>query len=164
MAPKKDNTRSVLITGLGGQGIILAGNIISSALFSKGFDVKKSEVHGMSQRGGSVESHIRFGRTVYSPLIPYGCADYLIALDENEKKRLHRQLLPGGSIIFLPSENRTALPSPRTLNVYLSAVFLRRLGFSKNDISGYMSRIVKKKYIDINNKAIEAAFRNSASF
>jgi indolepyruvate ferredoxin oxidoreductase, beta subunit len=68
----KNNTTNILIAGVGGQGILLASEILSEALMLAGFDVKKNEIHGMSQRGGSVVSHIRFGAKVYSPIIPDG--------------------------------------------------------------------------------------------
>jgi len=69
---------NVLIVGVGGQGIVLASDIISLAALYAGHDVKKSEIHGMSQRGGSVFSHIRFGDKVYSPVIPEGEVDILL--------------------------------------------------------------------------------------
>jgi indolepyruvate ferredoxin oxidoreductase beta subunit len=78
---------NVLIVGVGGQGTILASDIFCEAALAAGFDVKKSEIHGMSQRGGSVFSHVRFGKKVHSPVIPQGGADILIALEEMETLR-----------------------------------------------------------------------------
>ncbi len=78
---------NVLMVGVGGQGIITAGNILSLAAMHQGFDVKKSEIHGMSQRGGSVFSHVRFGPKVYSPVISHGEADLLLSLEEMETLR-----------------------------------------------------------------------------
>jgi indolepyruvate ferredoxin oxidoreductase beta subunit len=78
---------NVLMVGVGGQGIVLASDIISRAALYAGHDVKKSEIHGMSQRGGSVFSHIRFGEKVYSPVIPEGEADILLSLEEMETLR-----------------------------------------------------------------------------
>lgn len=80
-------TTSVLIAGVGGQGIILASDILSEVMLDAGFDVKKSEIHGMAQRGGSVSSHIRVGERVYSPTIPKGEADYLICFEKLEMLR-----------------------------------------------------------------------------
>ena len=65
-------TKNILMAGVGGQGVILASEIVSEAVMLAGFDVKKSEVHGMAQRGGSVTSHVRFGEKVYSPIIRDG--------------------------------------------------------------------------------------------
>jgi len=78
---------NILIIGVGGQGIILASNIISRLALIHGLDIKKNEIHGMSQRGGSVFSHIRFGEKVYSPIIPEGEVDILISLEEMETIR-----------------------------------------------------------------------------
>jgi indolepyruvate ferredoxin oxidoreductase beta subunit len=78
---------NVLMVGVGGQGIVLASDIISLAALYAGHDVKKSEIHGMSQRGGSVFSHIRFGEIVYSPVIPEGAVDILVSLEEMETLR-----------------------------------------------------------------------------
>jgi indolepyruvate ferredoxin oxidoreductase beta subunit len=82
-----DRTRNILLCGVGGQGILLASEIISSALMKSGFDVKQSEVHGMAQRGGSVVSHIRYGEKVYSPLIELGSADIVASFELLESLR-----------------------------------------------------------------------------
>ena len=91
---------SVLFAGVGGQGIILASTILAKCAFNRGLMVKQSELHGMAQRGGSVISHVRFGKEVYSPLIPKGRADYLVALEELEGLRYNFYLKPGGTIIL----------------------------------------------------------------
>jgi len=82
-----DRTRNILLCGVGGQGILLASEIISSALVRVGFDVKQSEVHGMAQRGGSVISHIRYGKKVYSPLIELGTTDIAASFELLESLR-----------------------------------------------------------------------------
>ncbi|MBN2350997.1 MAG: indolepyruvate oxidoreductase subunit beta [Spirochaetales bacterium] len=78
---------NILMAGVGGQGIILASDVLAAAALAAGFDAKKSEIHGMSQRGGSVTSHVRFGRTVHSPVIEEGCADVLLSLELMETLR-----------------------------------------------------------------------------
>lgn len=78
---------NVLIVGVGGQGIITASELLAEVAFTSGQDVKKSEVHGMAQRGGAVSSHVRFGKKVYSPLIPRGEADVLLAFEKAETLR-----------------------------------------------------------------------------
>jgi len=80
-------TTNILIVGVGGQGILLAGDLLARAAMSAGFDVKKSEVHGMAQRGGSVNSQIRFGEKVHSPLIPQGETDILLSFERLEPLR-----------------------------------------------------------------------------
>jgi len=83
----KHKTTNLLLCGVGGQGILLASEIISSALMRAGYDVKQSEVHGMAQRGGSVVAHLRYGTKVYSPLIELGEADFAVSFELLEALR-----------------------------------------------------------------------------
>lgn len=94
-----DRKTNVLIVGVGGQGILLASEVLSEAAMIAGLDVKKSEVHGMSQRGGAVNSHIRFGPRVHSPIIPAGEADFVVALEKLEGLRASTLLAPGGTML-----------------------------------------------------------------
>ena len=91
---------SILLVGVGGQGIVLASKILAHCAFTAGFMVKESELHGMAQRGGSVISHVRFGKDVYSPLIPTGQADFMVALEELEGLRYTYFLRPSAQIIL----------------------------------------------------------------
>ena len=93
------NTINFLVTGVGGQGALLASNILADVGVRSGYDVKKSEVHGMAQRGGSVNSTVRWGEVVYSPLISQGEADYLLALEKLEALRYLEMLRPGGTAV-----------------------------------------------------------------
>jgi len=95
-------TRGVLLAGVGGQGVVLASHIAAGALLRSGFDVKQSEVHGMSQRGGVVTSHLRFGEQVASPLIAQGEADLVIAFEWAEALRWSSHLRPGGRLVADP--------------------------------------------------------------
>ncbi len=79
-----NKTISVLLVGVGGQGIVLASDVLCAAAMHAGFDVKKSEIHGMAQRGGSVVSHVRFGNKVFSPVIPLYGADYVMSFEQME--------------------------------------------------------------------------------
>lgn len=90
---------NILLAGVGGQGTLLASEVLSEALMMAGFDVKKSEIHGMSQRGGSVTSHVRFGAKVYSPLIPEGEVDVLFGFELLETYRYLPTLRPGGAVV-----------------------------------------------------------------
>ena len=81
MTKAQERVQNILIVGVGGQGVILASEIISDVAMKRGYDVKKSEVHGMAQRGGVVSSHVRYGPVVHSPLIPEGAADVLLAFE-----------------------------------------------------------------------------------
>ena len=80
-------TKNVMIVGVGGQGSLLASKLLGKLLLNEGFDVKVSEVHGMSQRGGSVVTYVRFGQKVYSPIIDRGEADYIVAFEKLEAAR-----------------------------------------------------------------------------
>lgn len=91
---------SILLAGVGGQGIILAGDIMAEVFLEAGYDVKKSEIHGMAQRGGSVTSHVRFGRKVYSPIIKEGDVDILLAFEELEALRWINHVKSDGVVIL----------------------------------------------------------------
>jgi indolepyruvate ferredoxin oxidoreductase beta subunit len=91
---------NILVSGVGGQGVILFSNIISEIALSAGLDVKKSEVHGMAQRGGSVTTHIRYAPKVYSPLIEEGTADVIVAFEMMEALRYIHFLGPNGRLIY----------------------------------------------------------------
>jgi indolepyruvate ferredoxin oxidoreductase beta subunit len=92
-------TTSVMIVGVGGQGSLLASKLLGRLLIDEGYDVKVSEVHGMSQRGGSVVTYVRFGEKVYSPIVTEGEADIIIAFEKLEAARYARYLKKGGKII-----------------------------------------------------------------
>ena len=92
-------TRNVMIVGVGGQGSLLASKLLGRMLLQKGFDIKVSEVHGMSQRGGSVVTYVRFGEKVYSPVIDKGEADFIVSFELLEAARWTEYLKPGGKIV-----------------------------------------------------------------
>ena len=92
-------TKNVMIVGVGGQGSLLASKLLGHLLMEQGYDVKVSEVHGMSQRGGSVVTYVRFGDKVYSPIIDKGEADFIVSFELLEAARWTQFLRPGGRII-----------------------------------------------------------------
>lgn len=92
-------TKNIMIVGVGGQGSLLASKLLGQLLLTAGYDVKVSEVHGMSQRGGSVVTYVRFGDKVYSPVIDKGEADYIISFELLEAARYAAFLKPGGHIV-----------------------------------------------------------------
>jgi len=96
----ENRTTNILLVGVGGQGIILASEVMADVFMEAGFDVKKSEVHGMAQRGGSVSTHVRFGPKVFSPLIKEGEADIFMAFEELEALRYLQYLSPQPSILL----------------------------------------------------------------
>jgi indolepyruvate ferredoxin oxidoreductase beta subunit len=110
---------NIKIAGLGGQGVIRASDILAEVAFRFGVDVKKSELHGMSQRGGSVSSDVRFGPQVFSPMVPAGEADYLVVLSPDQVDNNLPSLKPGGILIRPEMVDESALPNKKTLNVAL---------------------------------------------
>jgi indolepyruvate ferredoxin oxidoreductase beta subunit len=94
-----NDVTSILITGVGGQGIIFASRVLAKIALESGYEVKVSEVHGMAQRGGSVVTHLRFGKHVYSPLISQGEADFIIGFEKLEAMRCLLFLKPDGCLI-----------------------------------------------------------------
>jgi indolepyruvate ferredoxin oxidoreductase, beta subunit len=94
-----EQIKNILLVGVGGQGILLASEILSEAAMLAGFDVKKSEIHGMSQRGGCVVSHVRYGTEVFSPIVPEGEGDILFGFELMETCRSLPLLKPGGTVV-----------------------------------------------------------------
>ena len=92
-------TKNVMIVGVGGQGSLLASKLLGRLLLARGYDIKVSEVHGMSQRGGSVVTYVRFGDKVYSPVIDKGEADFIVSFELLEAARWTEFLKPDGKII-----------------------------------------------------------------
>ena len=93
-------TTSVLIAGVGGQGVVLVSELLALAAMAAGADVKQGEFHGVAQRGGAVFSHVRFGDQVHSPMAPLATVDHLLALEKLEALRYAHYLKPGGSVII----------------------------------------------------------------
>ena len=92
-------TKNIMIVGVGGQGSLLASKLLGRLLVDEGFDVKVSEVHGMSQRGGSVVTYVKFGDKVYSPIIEEGEADFIVSFEKIEAARYIKDLKKGGTVI-----------------------------------------------------------------
>lgn len=105
------STINILLVGVGGQGILLASEILSEVFMMAGHDVKKSEIHGMSQRGGSVVSHVRYGSKVHSPIVPEGEGDILLGFELMETYRYLPLLRKGGAVVA----NDLRIPPPVVL-------------------------------------------------
>jgi indolepyruvate ferredoxin oxidoreductase, beta subunit len=126
-----NDVTNVVIAGLGGQGAIKASDVLAEVAFAAGLDVKKSEIHGMSQRGGSVSSDVRFGPEVLSPMVPPGLADYLIVLDPDEVEVNRPMLKPGGVLIDAGQIGEEALSNRRSLNIALLGTLSAYLSFDR---------------------------------
>ncbi|MGA3208312.1 MAG: indolepyruvate oxidoreductase subunit beta [Syntrophales bacterium] len=138
------DVRSILLTGVGGQGILRASDILCQVVMEAGLDVKKSEVHGMAQRGGCVTSHVRYGNKIYSPIARKGGVDILVSFEKLETLRYLDFLKPRSGVII--SERK----------IYPPSVNLGSASYPDNIIE-----IVKKifkivKVVNANNMAIEA--------
>lgn len=169
-------TKNILLAGVGGQGVILASDIISKALFKGGLDVKSSSIKGMSQRLGSVVSSIRFGEKVYSPIISK--ADYLLGFElletlryvdklnrdgigiiNNYKARIENY--PENIIKRIKKNNVTLLDGQKisgnikVINLLFIGILSKHLGIEKRFWIESIKEIISKKYVDINLRAFE---------
>ncbi len=129
--PQSEPT-NIVIAGLGGQGVLKASDILSGAVFRGGFDVKKSEIHGMSQRGGSISSDVRFGGKVFSPMVPVGQADYLVVLSDSQVEVAQPMLKPTGVLIEPGMIDESRLANKKSLNVALLGALARQLDLADN--------------------------------
>lgn len=136
---------NILFCGTGGQGVLKASEVCGVAALKAGYKIKKSEVHGMAQRGGSVESHLRFGKLVYSPLIIPGKADFLVSFNEGESKRM-RYFLKADGIDFTPFLNHvTTLPDTRFMNTFFLGLLAAKLPIEQQYWHSAIEEVVGKK-------------------
>jgi indolepyruvate ferredoxin oxidoreductase beta subunit len=150
----KDKTYNITFGGTGGQGILKASEICGWAAMFAGYHVKKSEVHGMAQRGGSVESHLRFGKKVFSPVVSTGGADLLVCFHPEEHERLKAFLKAGGvDLTEYLEKAQAAIENPRHLNTFLVGVLSAHLPIGLDFWLKAIEAVFKKKYVE-ENKAI----------
>lgn len=149
----KNETCSITFGGVGGQGVLTASEICGWAAMYAGHHVKKSEVHGMAQRGGSVESHLRFGKKVYSPIIALGGADYLVCFYHDEHPRLKAFLSREGTdLTGYLDEAQSVLDSPWGLNTCLVGVLSAKLSIDESCWMRAIETVFKKKVVAENKK------------
>ncbi|MFZ5868886.1 MAG: indolepyruvate oxidoreductase subunit beta [Thermodesulfobacteriota bacterium] len=171
-----NNVTNVLIVGVGGQGIILASDVLSKVAARVGYDVKKNEIHGMAQRGGSVSSHVRFGKTVSSPIIKAGEADVLLSFEQLETIRYWPFLSARGKVIV--NDHKILPPAVFTGQQEYPPDILQRIKervpdavFVKGDeVAGKIGNLrvvnviflgVLSKYLDIPPEAYEEVLKES---
>jgi indolepyruvate ferredoxin oxidoreductase, beta subunit len=139
----KKTTINILFCGTGGQGVLSAAEICGWAALLAGYHVKKSEVHGMAQRGGSVESHVRFGAKVYSPLIPAGKVDFLVPFHKDEDARLRHLLSPtGADLIGDLGKARHSVTERKYVNSFMLGVLSRRLPIKESEWLAAFRRVL----------------------
>ena len=154
---------NVVVAGLGGHGVLKASDIIADVAFGAGLDVKKSEIHGMSQRGGSVTSDIRFGAEVFSPMVPPGEADFLVVLAPSQVENNRWQLRRGGTLIPPDLIDENTLRSKKSLNVALLGALSTHLDLPEEEWLAAIRGNLPEKLHDMNlnafHKGREAAAR-----
>ena len=149
----KDTVHSITFGGIGGQGVLKASEICGWAALYAGYHIKKSEVHGMAQRGGSVESHLRFGKKVYSPLISIGGADFLVCFHHDEHPRLKSFLKRGGVDVTTRLDCvEEAIDNPRCLNTCLVGVLSTQLAIPEECWMRAIETVFKKSVVAENKK------------
>lgn len=131
-----NQVKNILLAGVGGQGILLASEVLSEAMMLSGFDVKKNEVHGMSQRGGSVVSHVRWGEKVYSPIIPEGEVDILFSFELLETCR------------YLPLLRKNGRVLVNNLKIAPPAVALGQMAYPDNIVAGLKEQFPATTVVD----------------
>ena len=146
---------NVVFAGLGGQGVIKASDILADAVFRCGYDVKKAEVHGMSQRGGSVATDIRFGKQVYSPMVPAGEADYLVVISPDQVDNNRAVLKPEGVLITPESIDASKLENAKSLNVALLGVLSMKMDIPLEKWKDAIAAELPEKILELNLRAFE---------
>ncbi len=165
-------TKNIMIVGVGGQGSLLASKLLGTLLVDEGYDVKVSEVHGMSQRGGSVVTYVRFGEKVYSPVIEDGEADFIVSFEKLEAARYVNKLKKDGRVI-VNSQQIDPMPVIIGAAIYPEDILeqMREKGVKVDELDALklatqagsakacnivlMGRLAK--YFDIDNEKWEAA-------
>ena len=163
-------TKNVMIVGVGGQGSLLASKLLGALLIGRGYDVKVSEVHGMSQRGGSVVTYVRFGDKVCSPVISTGEADFIVSFEQLEAARYLDCLKQDGKIIvnaqkqgvFVDSIDALALAqqagNAKSVNIVLMGRLAKYFDIPYDAWIDEIRRIVKPQFVDVNLKAFELGY------
>lgn len=146
---------NVIVAGLGGQGVIKASDILADAAFRAGLDVKKAEIHGMSQRGGSVTSDVRFGAEVHSPMIPAGEADFLLVLERSEVEVTRPLLAKEGLLIPPDAVPEEKLSNKRSLNVALLGMLSARLDLPEECWMAALKASLPERLLAVNLAAFQ---------
>lgn len=154
-------TTNIVIAGLGGQGIITASDILAESAFRAGFEVKKSELHGMSQRGGSVTSDVRFGERVFSPMVPAGEADVLLVLEPTQIDINRPLLRADGVLLTTDIIPPGALKNKKSLNVAMLGALSSVLEIDQSHWLAAMHAHLAEKLHRINDDAFALGRRSA---
>ena len=156
-----NSVTNVVVAGLGGQGVLKASDILAEAAFAAGRDVKKAEVHGMSQRGGSVRSDVRFGQNekVFSPMVPAGEADYLVVLSVDQVDVNRAVLAEGGTLLAADLIDIDALANKRSLNVAMLGALSAHLDIESQHWHDAIRAVLPEKVHEANLAAFDLGRR-----
>ena len=179
------NTKSIAIVGVGGQGTVLTSDILIEGLVDLGFDVKKTEQHGLSQRGGSVNCMVKYGDAVYAPIIADGEADVVVAFEKIEALRWLKLLKAGGTLIvkmgkasyphdaieqlqqtvehvcpIRATELAQQLGTIRVASIILLGALVKKLGLEQYDWTALIRRKVPAKFLEANLKAYQVGLQS----
>jgi indolepyruvate ferredoxin oxidoreductase, beta subunit len=146
---------NVVVAGLGGQGVLKASDVLADVALRAGFDVKKSEIKGMSQRGGSVTSDVRFGDAVFSPMVSPGEADFLLVLEPTQVEPNQHFLKPGGVLITPAAVNPEKLPNKKTLNVALLGALSAHLPLPEAEWLAALRAAFRPEFFEPNQQAFQ---------
>jgi indolepyruvate ferredoxin oxidoreductase, beta subunit len=152
MTPQVTN---VVVAGLGGQGVLKGTDILASVALCAGFDVKKSEIKGMSQRGGSVTGDVRFGSQVFSPMVSSGEADFLLVLEPTQVAPNRHWLRQGGVLLAPEVIKLDALPHKRTFNVAMLGALSAHLPILEEQWLGALKEAFDESFFEANQKAFK---------
>ena len=154
---------NVVLAGMGGQGVIKASDILADAALRAGLDVKKAEIHGMRQRGGSVTSDVRFGTKVLSPMVPRGEADFLVVLAASEVEVNRAVLRPWGILLAPDLIPEADLPNKRSLNVALLGALSQYLDLPVEVVLEAVKAALPEKLYAVNSAAFQLGRKLAAA-
>jgi len=150
-----DQVTSIRVAGIGGMGVLKASLILAEVLFRQGFDVKKAEVHGMSQRGGSICSDVRFGKKVFSPMVPSGEIDFLVLFQEDQLP-LYEADCSAQTVLIKPSMiDLEALGNKKALNIAMLGVLSTSLDVPVVAWLDIIREVLPAKVYEVNEAAFE---------
>ena len=150
-----DKVINIKIAGLGGMGVLTSTQILAEVFFRQGLDVKKAEVHGMSQRGGSICSDVRFGKKVFSPMIPAGTVDFLVLFQDDQMPLYEADCSPQTVIIRPSAIDAAKLENKRALNIAMLGLLSRHLDAPAEVWLKVIRDVLPEKLHKVNEAAFE---------
>jgi indolepyruvate ferredoxin oxidoreductase beta subunit len=150
-----EKVTSIKIAGLGGMGVLTSTQILAEVFFRQGLDVKKAEVHGMSQRGGSICSDVRFGKKVFSPMIPAGTIDYLVLFQDDQFSLYEAECSPQTMILKPGMIELEKLSNKRTFNIAMLGLLSRHLDVPVDAWLKVIHEVLPEKLHKVNKSAFE---------